>query len=323
MSDYVNEYNALKANTSRIERFRASGEDGVRIFNVLNSNIKALKTVGEYIDTMYSQTTYNEIHKQKNHRVKAFNFRSLDNHADARAITRSDIVIATGTKFGGYDSGFVTLLLYILLLDVGNGIYVTATRTSEFLNELPVFIKRNLYSYARKIVASGSLLTDNIYQDIVVLYGDKPLYEAFLEFTKDYYPDETKITELFVQEAADSNSPIAKRMANFQRSALKKDALYAVIFYSLDQYVRKCKMRGLRSGKKIVSAEVFLLEYLDYFNDIFEGSLGWLGKISSGDDINTLRIFLLNDLSEDQRKELYMCIKNAFGLEERPVNKFL
>lgn len=316
MSDYVNEYNALKADTSRIESFRASGEDGIRIFNVLNSNIKALKTVGEYIDTMYSQTTYNAIHKQKNNRVKEFNFRSLDNHADARAITRSDIVIAAGTKFGGYDSGFVTLLLYILLLDVGSGKSVTVTRTNEFLNELPVFIKRNLYSYARKIVASGSLLTDNIYQEIVVLYGDKPLYKAFLEFTKDYYPDETKITELFVQEAADLNSPITKRMDNFQRSALKKDALYAVIFYSLDQYIRKCKMRGLKSGKRIVSAEGFLLGYLDYFNDIFEGSLGWLGKILGGDDINTLRNFLLNDLSEDQRKELYTCIKNAFGLEE-------
>ncbi|NTW70637.1 MAG: hypothetical protein HGA49_00125 [Eubacteriaceae bacterium] len=314
MRSYEEEFNELKLDTSRIDSFKASGEDGTRIFNVLNSNIKTLKTVGEYIDTMYSQTTYDATHKQKNRRVKEFNFRSLDNRTDARAVTRSNIVIAAGTKFGGYDSGFVTLLLYILLLDIGSGKSVTAIRTNQFLNDLPVFIKRNLYLYARKIVASGSLLTDNIYQVIVVFFGDEPLYKAFLEFAKDHYPDEERITELFVREAADPSSPITKRLENFQRSALKKDALYAVIFYSLDQYTRKCKMHGLRTGNKIVRADDFLMGYLNYFNVVFEGALSWLGQISGGDDIDTLKQFIVDDLSEDQRRELYSCIKIAFDL---------
>ena len=52
---YLQEYNDFKNDTSRIQLFKSSGEkDGTRIFTVLNSNIKALKTVGEYIETMYS-----------------------------------------------------------------------------------------------------------------------------------------------------------------------------------------------------------------------------------------------------------------------------
>lgn len=120
--DYLQEYNDLKINASRIQLFKSSGEkDGTRIFTVLNSNIKALKTVGEYIETMYSVSKYDPSLKQKTMRVKSFNFRSLDNHSVQRAITRSELIIAAGSKFNGYDNAFVSLLLYILLLDTGKG----------------------------------------------------------------------------------------------------------------------------------------------------------------------------------------------------------
>lgn len=54
MNDFLNEYNRLCTDPSRVDNFRKTGEKGVRIFNVLNTNIKTLKTVGEYIDTIYS-----------------------------------------------------------------------------------------------------------------------------------------------------------------------------------------------------------------------------------------------------------------------------
>ena len=71
---YFTEYDNLKHDDSRVKLFKSTGErDGTRIFSVLNSNIKTLKTVGEYIDTMYPVTTYSEVHKQKIERVRAFN----------------------------------------------------------------------------------------------------------------------------------------------------------------------------------------------------------------------------------------------------------
>ena len=315
MSNYAKEYADLKRDPVRSEAFKASGENGTRIFPVLNSNIKTMKTVGEYIDTMYSQTVYNSLHKQKNRRVREFNFRSLDNHSDPKAITRSDIVMAAGRRFGGYDSAFVTLLLYVLLLDTGSGKSPSALRTEAFIRDLPVFIKRDLYACAKEIVASDALLTDNIYQEIVVLYGDQALYQGFLSHIRENYPGKDVITELFVREAAIAGSPIARRMHNFQRSALKKEALYAVIFYCLDQYVRKCRMRGLRTGRKIIRAEDFFTGFLDYFDDRFDGDLTWLGRVGPGEDTETLKRFILDQLSDDQRDELYICIQHAFCLQ--------
>ena len=314
---YIAEYHALSTDADRIEKFRASGEDGRRIFTVLNSNIKALKTVGEYIETMYSQTTYNAVHKQKNKRVKVFNFRSLDNRTDPRAITRSDIVIKAGTEFGGYEHAFVTLLLYILLLDVGDNDSETVVNAKEFISSLPIFIKRRLFDYARQIASAerGAFPNDNVYLEMVVLYGDATLYGEFIQHIKENYPDEAAITNLFVTEAANDHSPISRRISNFQSSALKKDALYTIIFYSLDQYVRKCKMRGLRTGKRMIDAESFLLGFLDYFNEVFAGSLRWLGKMNAGEDIETLKSFITSDLSVDQKEEIYTCIQNAFGLQ--------
>lgn len=314
MNDFYNEYARLCADSARAEAFRKTGEDGTRIFNILNSNIKALKTVGEYIDTMYSLTAYSAAHKQKIQRVKEFNFRSLDNHSDVRAITRSDIVMLAGKNFGGYDSAFVTLLLYILLLDVGNGKSVTVIRTSKFLNDLPNFLKRNLYTYAMQIANSDPLLNGNIYQEVVVYYGDLKVYKEFLAYISDLYPDEAAISALFRRETADVNSPISKRLHNFQRSALKKDALYAVIFYSLDQYVRRCRMRGFRTGRKVCDAGEFLSGFFDYFDKMFEGALFWLGKIAAGDGIDTLKDFIQTDLNQCQREELYRCIMSAFDL---------
>lgn len=313
---YVTEYDKLKFDAPRIELFRSSGEkDGTRIFTVLNSNIKTLKTVGEYIDTMYGLTSYDAKHKQKNERVRVFNFRSLDNHSDVRAITRSDIVRAAGAEFGGYDNAFVTLLLYILLLDVGDNEDVVVTGAKTFVNSLPIFIKRRLFEYARQIALSDSFPNDNLYQQIVVLYGDQELYKEFLTYVSEKYPDEATIKDLFEKEAADPDSPIAKRIKNFQPSALKKDALYTIIFYSLDQYVRKCRMRGLRTGKTIVDAEEFFRGFLEYFDDIFAGSLTWLGKMNAGDTIDTLQDFISNTLTEEQRDEMYKCIENAFELQ--------
>lgn len=313
---YQTEYDNLKHDASRTDLFKSTGEkDGTRIFTVLNSNIKSLKTVGEYIDTMYSLTTYNAAHKQKNERVRAFNFRSLENHAEPRAIIRSDIVMAAGVEFGGYDKAFVTLLIYILLLDIGEKESVVANRAKEFLDSLPVYIKRKLFSYSRAIARSDAFLNDNLYQQLVVLYGDQELYRAFLEYVSEKYPDEATITQLFTVEAVDNTSPIYKRLENFQRSALKKDALYTMIFYSLDQYVRKCKMKGYRTGRRIINADDFIFGFLDYFDDIFEGSFTWLGKVNSGEDIGTLKYFISTVLTIDQRNEIYTCIQNAFGLQ--------
>lgn len=131
---------------------------------------------------------------------------------------------------------------------------------------------------------------------------------------KDNYPDEAEITNLFVAEAAIGTSPISTRIKKFQPSALKKDALYTIIFYALDQYVRKCKLKGLRTGKKIVDAEVFLVEFLDFLDDAFEGSLKWLGRIKAGEDIETIKDFIATTLTADQRDEIFTCIQNAFGL---------
>ena len=52
---YVTEYNTFSSDHHRVEKFESSGKEGRRIFTVLNSNIKSLKTVGEYINTMYSK----------------------------------------------------------------------------------------------------------------------------------------------------------------------------------------------------------------------------------------------------------------------------
>lgn len=313
---YVTEYGALLHDRDRIKMFRASGKDGRRIFTVLNSNIKSLQTVGEYINTMYSQTTYNAAYKQMNERVRAFNFRSLENRADERAITRSDIVMKARAQFGGYDHAFVALLLYLLLLDVGDNNSETVDNATGFIAGLPIFIKRRLFSYARQIaLAERAFPNDNVYLEMVVLYGDVELYQEFIQHIKENYPNKNAITALFVREAADKTSPISQRIKNFQPSALKKDALYTIIFYALDQYVRKCKMKGLRTGKKIIDAEKFLLGFLDYFNDAFARSLKWLGRINGGEDMETLKNFIISDLLPEQKEEIYTCIRNAFELQ--------
>lgn len=315
LMDYIQEYNDLKSNASRIQLFKSSGEkDGTRIFTVLNSNIKALKTVGEYIETMYPVTKYDSALKQKTMRVKSFNFRSLDNHNDQRAITRSDLIIAAGRKFNGYDNAFVSLLLYILLLDTGNGQSEVVRNADLFIDSLPIFIKRRIYEFARNIAANNSFLTNNIYQQLVVLYGDKQLYEAFIEYIYEQYPDEKTITDLFDRESKVKNSPIVQRLDNFQRSALKKDGLYTVIYYALDQYVKTQKMRGVRTGNKIVDGKSFLFGFLDYFDDIFEGSFTWLGKMAPGEDMENLKDFIENDLTVDQSNEIVISIQNAFDL---------
>ena len=313
---YVTEYNTFSSDHHRVEKFESSGKEGRRIFTVLNSNIKSLKTVGEYINTMYSKKEYNSAYKQMNERVRAFNFRSIANHKDARAITRSDIVRAAGAQFGGYDHAFVTLLLYLLLLDVGDNKSETVTNAKEFIDSLPVFIKRQLFEYAREIASAkrGAFPNDNVYLEMVVLYGDTALYQEFIQYIKENYPDEGIITNLFVTEAAIATSPISKRIKNFQSSALKKDALYTIIFYALDQFVRKCKMKGLRTGKKIIDAEEFLMGFFDYFNDAFAGSLRWLGKINEGEDLDTLKAFVRTVLTVDQKEEIFTCIRNAFGM---------
>ncbi len=314
--EYEKEYQSLLLDSSRMKKFITTGKEGRRIFTVLNSNIKTLKTLGEYIHTMYSQTTYYAAYKQMNERVRVYNFRSIENHTETRSITRSDIILSAGKRFGGYDHAFVTLLLYLLLLDIGKDSSETVKNAKEFIYSMPVFFRRRLLDYSKQIAMAerSAFPCDNIYLEMVVLYGDESLYRAFLQHVQKQYPDEKEITELFVSETSVNTSPISKRIANFQSSALKKDALYTTIFYILDQYVRRCKMRGLRTGKKTVDAGVFLNEFLDYFSDAFEGSLDWLGKIGKSEDIDTLKAFITNYFTDEQKKEIYTCIQNAFGL---------
>lgn len=147
-----------------------------------------------------------------------------------------------------------------------------------------------------------------------MLYGDKQLYEAFIEYIYEQYPDEKTITDLFDRESKVKTSPIVQRLDNLQRSALKKDGLYTVIYYALDQYVKTQKMRGLRTGNKIVDGKSFLFGFLDYFDDIFEGSFTWLGKMASGEDMENLKDFIENDLTVDQSNEIVISIQNAFHL---------
>lgn len=315
MNDFTNEYSRLCASPIRAENFIKTGEGGTRIFNVLNTNIKTLETVGEYIDTVYSLTAYDMDHKQKIKRLKDFNFRSIDNHDDPRATTRSDVIKKAGKKFGGYNSAFVTLLLYLLLLDTGAGTLSTAgIRTRDFINDIPIFLKRELYVFAKQIAVSGPFLNDNIYQELVVYYGDNKVYKQFIDFVKDNYPNTGVICEVFLREFSNADSPISKRLANFQKSSLKKDALYAIIFYSLDQFVRINKMNGLRTGKTTKDSDVFLSEYFDFFNDIFDGQLSWLGNLRTGDSVESLKSFIEVDLLPAEREELQQCICNAFNL---------
>lgn len=310
---YEQEYDNLIHDPSRFKNFWTTGKKGRKVFS-LNTNIKTLQTAGKYVSEMYNETTRTESNKQKIVPLKTFNFRSIDNHSDARAILRSDIVIAAGNRFGGYDSAIVKFLIYMLLLDVGDNPSVIE-KPMKFVNNLPVFIKRRLYEYANEIANSESLLINNIYQQMVVLYGDELLFSEFINFVEEKYPDERQISELFAREYNDLNSPIRKRINIFQASTMKEDALYPIILYSLDQYVRKCRFKGFRSGKRIISAHVFLENFINYFNDIFNGHFEWLGRYATGAEIADLIEFINNDLSIFQRKELYLCIRNAFGLQ--------
>ncbi len=315
---YIEEYEKLKADKNRAVLFSSTSEQKARrIFKILNANIKTLKTVGEYIKDMYDKTSSNCDTKQKNERIRVFNFRSTENHSDARAITRSDIVMATANEFGGYDHAFSALIIYILLLDTGSDYNIVVSEAKMFIDSLPIFIKRRLFEYAKEIASSKSFLVDNIYQQIVVLYGDRDLYDAFLSFISEKYPNEDEIKDLFESESKNSQSPIYERIYNYQASSLKKEALYTIIFYSLDQYVRECKLNGLRTGKTIIGGVQFLNGFLEYFGNIsdFDESISWLGKIKSGEDIHDLQSFIKNKLSEDQRNEICTCIMKAFELE--------
>lgn len=314
MNDFLNEYSRLCADSSRVDNFIKTGKDGTRIFNVLNTNIKTLKTLGEYIETAYLLAPYNSVDKQKLKKVTEFNFKSIYNKSDQRANIRSDIVIKAKNKFGGFDNAFVILILYLLLLDTGNGASTTVIRTRNFINSIPIFLKRKLYDYAKEIAASKPFLNDNIYLELVVYYGDAGVYREFIEFIKDNYSNEEEICKNFITEANKTSSPISKRLQNFQQSALKYDALYAVIFYSLDQFVRKSKMKGFRTGKKIINADVFLFEYLEFFNDIFDEKLDWLGTVRQGDSIDTLCDFIKKDLNSTECDEIHGCICSAFDL---------
>ena len=73
-------------------------------------------------------------------------------------------------------------------------------------------------------------------------------------------------------------------------------------------------MKGLRTGKKIINADTFLLEYLEFFNDIFDGQIAWLGRLRRGDNIDVLSAFIVNDLSSSERDEIHHCICTAFDL---------
>ena len=50
--EYEKEYQSLLLDSSRMKKFITTGKEGRRIFTVLNSNIKTLKILGEYIHTM-------------------------------------------------------------------------------------------------------------------------------------------------------------------------------------------------------------------------------------------------------------------------------
>ena len=314
MNDFINEYKRLCADHSRKEKFKRSGEDGIRLCSILNTNIKSLQTVGTYIETVYDITEYSDVHKQKFTRLEAYNFRSLNNHNDPRAIIRSDIILAARKAFGE-ESAFVALLIYLLILDTGSEETIIADRTRKFIKEMPVFLKRRIYAYAHGIgLSGGQFPSDNILQELVVYYGDQGVYREFVDFIVENYPNEDLICENFRNEIAEADSPISQRIRSFQESAVKKDALYAVFFYSLDQFVRETKLKGLKSGETYMDANEFLIGFFDYFNEMNDGYINIYGNKKQKESIDSLKDFVSNDLSPRQREEIHHCICNVFNL---------
>lgn len=323
MSAYPAEYELLKHDTERTRKFvTSSRKNGIRSFPVFNTNIKTLATLCNYIEFMYPFDTYpeTESEKQEVHQkasvVKECGFKSMNQDTNPRAVVRSDILAAAWRRYRDYDHAFVVLLVYILLLDMG-GVhpYGVAERAREILRAVPKYIRREIFRSVRQIAASQALTTNNIYQQLIVLYGDRGLFYSFIEFIEENYPNEEKICSLFREELADGTSPIANRVKTSQLSSFKKEAYYLALFYALDEYVSRCKLNGLRSGRTTVNAKDFLFGFLDGLEELCQDSYAWLGKVEDGQDMEDLKEFIEDELTGDQREEIYRCIAGAFALE--------
>jgi len=243
MTALENELKLFNENSIRKENFTSTSRtSGKRTFPFFNTNVKTLQTLCSYLADMYKISSYPEdkagkddVH-QKNSIVEEFNFRSISNHDNQQAICRSNIILKAVDHFGRMDHSFVQFLLYLLLLSI-DGEKNIKTCAEDFLYRIPKLIKRNIYPLVDEILDNKTFVSNNILQDLVILYGDDKLFDAFVKDITDFYPDQQKMTNTFVQEYNKPGSCLSQRIKNIQLSALKKEAYFICLFFSLNEFV--------------------------------------------------------------------------------------
>ena len=325
MSNFQTEYSNFLDNAQRVSLFKTSSrENGRRTLPFLNTNLKTLGTLCSYIQTMYNIDTYpqdsagkSEVH-QKNSIINELNFRSIDNKEDQNAITRSNIINKAITYFDkGTEHGFVQFLVYILLLssnlDKPSNIRTCA---EDFFEKLPKYFFRKIYQYTEDILSDGAFHYNNIFQALIVLYGDKDLFNSFIKDIEDYYPDEDRITKDFNDESLKQGSVIESRLATFQKSAFKKEAAYLCLYYSLNEYILTKKIDSYKTGRKKRNADIFFIEFLEYLENIYPSSYKLFGNVNDESNFNLLKNFVKNNLDETEREQLYKSIALCFNLIE-------
>lgn len=327
MSNFQNEYSSFLEDRQRVTSFKTSSrENGRRTLPFFNTNLKTLGTLCSYIQTMYSIDTYpqdtdgkKEVH-QKNSIINELNFRSIDNKDDQNAITRSNIINKAIAYFDrGTEHGFVQFLVYILLLSSNlNESTNIRSCAEEFFEKLPKYFFRKIYKYTDDILSDGAFHYNNVFQALIVLYGDKGLFNSFIKDIEDYYPDEDRITKDFNDESLKQGSIIESRLATFQKSSFKKEAAYLCLYYSLQEFILRKRLDSYITGNKKRNANSFFIEFLEYLEKTYPSSYKLFGNVSDESNFNLLKNFITNNLDDVEREELYKSIALCFNLIEPP-----
>ena len=309
---YDQEYNHLKNDSDRCKVFQTTGNQKRRIFTVLNTNIKTIETIGDYINEAQTTTTYNlQSHKHMKERLRVFNFHCWNNKT-LKAQLRTQIVEKARMHFTGNEHMFVKIIVFLLLLGMEEERFIP--NINQFLSSIPKCIKRNLYTHLQNIDPnkSGPLNVDNIYMQLIITYGDEKLYSCFLTHITSNFPDTNAICSLLSRESQTPSSPVAKRIKTHQASSFKKEAWWIWVYYALQQYIQKRKMQGFRTGKSAAKPQAFLLGYVDYLEESFDDLLDLMGG-TDGTTLEDLKAFLVNDLTPTERTELSRSI--CFGFD--------
>lgn len=316
---FVEEYERLKLDNDRKNAFASSSrERGRRTCSVFNTNIKTLGTYSKYIHNMYGITAYptddagrNDVH-QKSSIVKEFNFRSIDNHDDNRAMTRSDIIIKAYNTFGDYDNAFVIITLYILLLGEKKD-SVTLQKVLDFWEYIPRRIKRNLNMYVHNIYTNGDYDANNFYQNLVMLYGDEELFNSYIDYLYDNEYNAEEINVVILDEYNDTTTPIGKRISNFQKSSIKKEAYYLFLYFCMKEACIEMKFKYLADCKEFDEGIRFFKNVLVYMDKEPDMNWGYFGKIDQGQNLEMYKQFL-DDLTVSEKDEFIICFSNAFNI---------